>query len=117
MQSAGEHYRSEPITSFEIVSRVGEEPGLKAKVESILREWIYLCYSPITQRDPQSALGVTVKLVGAAIIHMYTICLFCAAFQMHEKGFMATDEMISKFFRMAAEICLDVSYRLLKNGE
>ena len=33
---------------------------------------------------------------------------------MHEQGVLATDEMISKFFKMCADICFDVSYRLLK---
>jgi len=56
----------------ENISRVDEEPGLQAKVESILREWINLCYSPMAQRDPQSALGIIVKLVSNTLF----LCLY-----------------------------------------
>jgi hypothetical protein len=34
---------------------------------------------------------------------------------MHDNGVLATDEMITKFFKLCADICFDVSYRLLKN--
>lgn len=33
---------------------------------------------------------------------------------MHEHGVLSTDEMISRFFRLCTEMCVDVSYRLLK---
>ena len=34
---------------------------------------------------------------------------------MHEAGVLSTDEMITKFFKVCADICFDVSYRLIKN--
>lgn len=34
---------------------------------------------------------------------------------MHEQGVISTDEMITRFFRLCTEMCVDVSYRLLKN--
>lgn len=34
---------------------------------------------------------------------------------MHEHGVLSTDEMITKFFRICTEMCVDVSYRLLKS--
>ncbi|CAJ0941330.1 unnamed protein product, partial [Mesorhabditis belari] len=69
---------------------------LQSKVEEILREWISLCYTPAALKDPQQAL--------ATIIHM-----------MHEHGVLATDDMITRFFRLCTEMCVDVSYRLLKD--
>ncbi|VDM37677.1 unnamed protein product [Toxocara canis] len=71
-------------------------PELQSKVEMILREWIQLCYTPMAQKEPQQAL--------ATIVHV-----------MHEQGVLATDEMITRFFRLCTEMCVDVSYRLLKN--
>uniref|UniRef100_A0A914UVV1 CCR4-NOT transcription complex subunit 1 n=1 Tax=Plectus sambesii TaxID=2011161 RepID=A0A914UVV1_9BILA len=80
-----------------VTSRAGDEdpPDLQGKVEMILRDWIQLCYTPIAQREPQTAL--------AQIVHV-----------MHEHGVLSTDEMISRFFRLCTEMCVDVSYRLLK---
>uniref|UniRef100_A0A0R3RQI9 CCR4-NOT transcription complex subunit 1 n=1 Tax=Elaeophora elaphi TaxID=1147741 RepID=A0A0R3RQI9_9BILA len=69
---------------------------LQSKVEMILREWIQLCYTPQAQKDPQQAL--------AQIVHV-----------MHEQGVISTDEMITRFFRLCTEMCVDVSYRLIKN--
>ncbi|KAL3112675.1 hypothetical protein niasHT_013711 [Heterodera trifolii] len=73
-----------------------EDQILQSKVENILREWISICYTPMAQKDPQHALAYIVQM-------------------MHDNGVLATDEMITKFFRLCAEICFDVSYRLLKN--
>uniref|UniRef100_A0A915PBF7 CCR4-NOT transcription complex subunit 1 n=1 Tax=Setaria digitata TaxID=48799 RepID=A0A915PBF7_9BILA len=69
---------------------------LQSKVEMILREWIQLCYTPQAQKEPQQAL--------AQIVHV-----------MHEQGVISTDEMITRFFRLCTEMCVDVSYRLIKN--
>lgn len=33
---------------------------------------------------------------------------------MHEQGVLHTDEMITRFFRLCTEMCIDVSYKLLK---
>ncbi|VDK56895.1 unnamed protein product [Anisakis simplex] len=71
-------------------------PELQSKVEMILREWIQLCYTPMAQKEPQQAL--------ATIVHV-----------MHDQGVLQTDEMITRFFRLCTEMCVDVSYRLLKN--
>uniref|UniRef100_A0A158R661 CCR4-NOT transcription complex subunit 1 n=1 Tax=Syphacia muris TaxID=451379 RepID=A0A158R661_9BILA len=87
-----------------ILSRVGASSEsteasaaeLQSKVETILREWIQLCYTPLAQKEPQQAL--------ATIVH-----------SMHEQGVLSTDEMITRFFRLCTEMCVDVSYRLLKN--
>uniref|UniRef100_A0A915DXJ9 CCR4-NOT transcription complex subunit 1 n=1 Tax=Ditylenchus dipsaci TaxID=166011 RepID=A0A915DXJ9_9BILA len=75
---------------------VDDQAALQNKVETILREWMTICYTPMAQRDPPHALSTIVKL-------------------MHQTGVLATDDMISKFFKLCADICFDVSYRLLKN--
>lgn len=76
--------------------KMNDEQLLQSKVETILREWITICYTPMAQRDPQHALACIVQM-------------------MHDNGVLATDEMITKFFKICADICFDVSYRLLKN--
>lgn len=76
--------------------KLNEDQILQSKVENILREWITICYTPVAQRDPQHALACIVQM-------------------MHDNGVLATDEMITKFFKLCADICFDVSYRLLKN--
>ncbi|CAK5085824.1 unnamed protein product [Meloidogyne enterolobii] len=76
--------------------KMNEDQILQSKVETILREWITICYTPMAQRDPQHALACIVQM-------------------MHDNGVLATDEMITKFFKICADICFDVSYRLLKN--
>ncbi|CAJ0580727.1 unnamed protein product, partial [Mesorhabditis spiculigera] len=88
---------------FQGQERLGHNMGednfdLQGKAEQILREWISLCYTPLTQREPQQAL--------ANMIHM-----------MHEHGVLATDQMITKFFRLCIDMCVDVSYRLLKEEQ
>ncbi|VDN01607.1 unnamed protein product [Thelazia callipaeda] len=83
----GSHLRNE---------NVDDASELQSKVEMILREWIQLCYTPQAQKEPQQAL--------AQIVHV-----------MHEQGVISTDEMITRFFRLCTEMCVDVSYRLIKN--
>uniref|UniRef100_A0A183BRX3 CCR4-NOT transcription complex subunit 1 n=1 Tax=Globodera pallida TaxID=36090 RepID=A0A183BRX3_GLOPA len=78
------------------IRKLNEDQILQNKVESILREWISICYTPMAQKDPQHALACIVQM-------------------MNYNGVLATDEMITKFFRHCVEICCDVSYRLLKN--
>ncbi|GMT18863.1 hypothetical protein PFISCL1PPCAC_10160 [Pristionchus fissidentatus] len=80
----------------QLQGREEDTPEMCGKVETILREWIALCYTPMAQKEPQQAL--------ATMIHL-----------MHEQGVLATDEMITRFFRLCTELCIDVGYRLLKN--
>jgi hypothetical protein len=49
--------------------RAGDEdpPDLQSKVEMILRDWIQLCYTPIAQREPQTALAQIVNVVGSVL--------------------------------------------------
>ncbi|GMS88516.1 hypothetical protein PENTCL1PPCAC_10691, partial [Pristionchus entomophagus] len=80
----------------QLQGREEDTPEMCGKVETILRDWIALCYTPMAQKEPQQAL--------ATMIHL-----------MHEQGVLATDEMITRFFRLCTELCIDVGYRLLKN--
>ena len=43
--------------------KMGEEQLLQNKVETILKEWITICYTPMAQRDPQHALACIVQMV------------------------------------------------------
>lgn len=55
-----------------ILSRVGtanenteaNAPELQSKVETILREWIQLCYKPVAQKEPQQALATIIHSVS-----------------------------------------------------
>jgi hypothetical protein len=46
------------------VRKLNDDQILQNKVENILREWITICYTPVAQRDPQSALACIVQMVG-----------------------------------------------------
>jgi len=43
--------------------KMNEDQILQSKVETILREWITICYTPMAQRDPQHALACIVQMV------------------------------------------------------
>ncbi|CAD5215160.1 unnamed protein product [Bursaphelenchus okinawaensis] len=72
--------------------RGGGGDEFQSKVESILREWINMCNQHIA---PQAALTTIVNM-------------------MRENGILVTDDMITQFFKVCADICFDVAYRLLK---
>jgi hypothetical protein len=42
---------------------LGQDADMQQKVELILREWINICYTPITLRDPQQALAMILRMV------------------------------------------------------
>uniref|UniRef100_A0A914DTZ4 CCR4-NOT transcription complex subunit 1 n=1 Tax=Acrobeloides nanus TaxID=290746 RepID=A0A914DTZ4_9BILA len=41
---------------------LGQDADMQQKVELILREWINICYTPITLRDPQQALAMILRM-------------------------------------------------------
>lgn len=54
------HSASAPVVGMK---KLNEEQILQNKVETILREWITICYTPMAQRDPQHALACIVQMV------------------------------------------------------
>ncbi|CAH1779661.1 unnamed protein product [Owenia fusiformis] len=71
-----------------------DPPGLHEKTEFLLREWVNMYHSPAAGRDSTKAFSM---FVG----------------QMHQQGILKTDDLITRFFRLSTEMCVDLCYRAL----
>jgi len=71
-----------------------DPPGLNEKTEYLLREWVNLYHSQAAGRDSTKAFS---HFVG----------------QMHLQGILKTDDLITRFFRLCTEMCVDLCYRAL----
>ncbi|XP_063970716.1 CCR4-NOT transcription complex subunit 1-like isoform X2 [Lytechinus pictus] len=71
-----------------------DPPGLREKTEYLLREWVNMYYSPAGGKDSTKAFSAFVN-------------------QMHQQGILKTDDLITRFFRLSIELCVDVCYRAL----
>uniref|UniRef100_A0A3B3REG1 CCR4-NOT transcription complex subunit 1 n=1 Tax=Paramormyrops kingsleyae TaxID=1676925 RepID=A0A3B3REG1_9TELE len=73
-------------------SKYDDPPGLREKAEYLLREWVSLYHSSAAGRDSTKAFSA---FVG----------------QMHQQGILKTDDLITRFFRLCTEMCVEISYR------
>lgn len=73
---------------------VDDPPGLFEKTEYLLREWVTLYHSPGGAKDPNKAFSVFVH-------------------QMSIQGILKSDELITRFFRFATSLVVEISYRLI----
>ncbi|XP_077842427.1 CCR4-NOT transcription complex subunit 1 isoform X9 [Macaca mulatta] len=73
-------------------SEYDDPPGLREKAEYLLREWVNLYHSAAAGRDSTKAFSA---FVG----------------QMHQQGILKTDDLITRFFRLCTEMCVEISYR------
>ncbi|KAJ8336619.1 hypothetical protein SKAU_G00378390 [Synaphobranchus kaupii] len=73
-------------------SEYDDPPGLREKAEYLLREWVSLYHSAAAGRDSTKAFSA---FVG----------------QMHQQGILKTDDLITRFFRLCTEMCVEISYR------
>ncbi|XP_076470610.1 CCR4-NOT transcription complex subunit 1-like isoform X2 [Babylonia areolata] len=71
-----------------------DPPGLHEKTEYLLREWVNMYHSPAAGRDSTKAFTHFVQ-------------------QMHQQGILKTDDLITRFFRLCTEMCVDLCYRAL----
>jgi len=71
-----------------------DPPGLHDKTEYLLREWVNMYHSPAAGRDSYKAFSAFVA-------------------QMHQQGILKTDDLITRFFRICTEMCVDLCYRAL----
>ncbi|XP_048577201.1 CCR4-NOT transcription complex subunit 1 isoform X2 [Nematostella vectensis] len=71
-----------------------DPPGLHDKVEYLLREWVRLCHQPGAGKDSEKAFSTFVAL-------------------MHQQGILRSDDLITRFFRICTELCVEVTYRAL----
>ena len=68
--------------------------GLHEKTEYLLREWVNMYHSPVAGKDSNTAFSTFVT-------------------QMHQHGILKTDDLITRFFRLCTEMCVDLCYRAL----
>ena len=71
-----------------------DPPGLLEKTEFLLREWVNAYHSRDAGKDSRQAFVVFVQL-------------------MNQHGILKTDDLITRFFRMATQMCVDLCYRAL----
>ncbi|KAG8039882.1 hypothetical protein G9C98_000611 [Cotesia typhae] len=71
-----------------------DPPGLMEKTEYLLREWVTMHHSPNNSRDPTKAFGLFVH-------------------QMNIHGILKTDDLITRFFKLSTQMCVDLCYRAL----
>uniref|UniRef100_H2YFJ5 CCR4-NOT transcription complex subunit 1 n=1 Tax=Ciona savignyi TaxID=51511 RepID=H2YFJ5_CIOSA len=74
-----------------------DPPGLHEKTEYLLREWVNIYHSPSSGRDSTRGFSAFVQ-------------------QMHQQGILRTDDLITRFFRLCTEMCVDLTYRLLQES-
>lgn len=76
-------------------AREFEDPhGLLEKTEYLLREWVNMYHSPNAGKDSTKAFTLFVQ-------------------QMNMHGLLKTDDLITRFFRMSTQMCVDLCYRAL----
>ena len=74
-----------------------DPPGLKEKTDQLLREWVTMYHSQNSGKDSTKAFSTFVT-------------------QMHTQGILKTDDLITRFFRICTEVCVDVCYRALNDS-
>uniref|UniRef100_A0A667XVD9 CCR4-NOT transcription complex, subunit 1 n=1 Tax=Myripristis murdjan TaxID=586833 RepID=A0A667XVD9_9TELE len=77
-------------------SEYDDPPGLREKAEYLLREWVNLYHSAAAGRDSTKAFSAFVGQVNLI---------------MHQQGILKTDDLITRFFRLCTEMCVEISYR------
>ncbi|XP_043234309.1 CCR4-NOT transcription complex subunit 1-like isoform X1 [Amphibalanus amphitrite] len=73
-----------------------DPPGLQEKTEFLLREWVQLYHAPSSGRESTKAFSQIV-------------------YQMNMQGILKTDDLITRFFRHATQMCVDMCYRTLND--
>ena len=71
-----------------------DPPDLLEKTEFLLREWVNMYHSPVAGKDSTKAFTIFVQ-------------------QMNLHGLLKTDDLITRFFRMSTQMCVDLCYRAL----
>ncbi|XP_011168409.1 CCR4-NOT transcription complex subunit 1 isoform X1 [Solenopsis invicta] len=71
-----------------------DPPGLMDKTEYLLREWVQMHHNPQYARDPTKAFSIFVH-------------------QMNIHGILKTDDLITRFFKLSTQMCVELCYRTL----
>lgn len=73
-------------------SEADDPPGLLDKTDFLLKDWVTIYHTTASGRDPIKAFGMFVN-------------------KMNIYGILKTDDLITRFFRQATQICVDLVYR------
>ncbi|XP_068117639.1 CCR4-NOT transcription complex subunit 1-like isoform X2 [Hyperolius riggenbachi] len=71
-----------------------DPPGLREKVDYLLRTWVNLYHSASPGQSSFDAISDFVE-------------------QMSQQGLLTSEELVLRFFRLCAEICVEVSYKAI----
>ena len=80
--------------NLEQARELDDPPGLLEKTECLLREWVNMYHSHAAGKDSTKAFTIFVQ-------------------QMNLHGLLKTDDLITRFFRMSTQMCVDLCYRAL----
>lgn len=69
-----------------------DPPGMAEKVEYLLKDWVTIYHTQSMGRDPIKTFGMFVSK-----LNLY--------------GILKTDDLITRFFRQATQLCIDLVYR------
>lgn len=71
-----------------------DPPGLQEKTENVLREWRIVLQSPLTEIELSQNFNIYVH-------------------RMNMNGILKSDELITRFFRIATQMCVENVYQAL----
>ena len=103
------------------------------QVEYLLREWVRLYHQPAAGKESEKAFSSFVAMVRDAMttsrnvspftisigfffhffIHFFPLFCFFHMTQLHQHGILKTDDLITRFFRISTELCVEATYRAL----
>ncbi|XP_026284061.1 CCR4-NOT transcription complex subunit 1 [Frankliniella occidentalis] len=79
---------------LQVTSRDFDDLGYVEKTDYLLREWVSLIHSPNGIREPTKAFGTFVQ-------------------HLNVQGFLKTDDVITRFFRISTRLCVDMCCQAL----
>ncbi|XP_055686768.1 CCR4-NOT transcription complex subunit 1 isoform X2 [Lutzomyia longipalpis] len=79
------------IVQVRNTNEMEDPPGLISKTEYLLKDWVNIYHNQALNRDPMKVFGMFVGKMN--------IC-----------GILKTDDLITRFFRQATQLCIDVVY-------
>lgn len=79
------------IVQVRSTNEMDDPPGLISKTEYLLKDWVNIYHNQALNRDP-------IKVFGQFVNKMNMI------------GILKTDDLVTRFFRQATQLCIDVVY-------
>ena len=94
-----------------------DPPGLLEKTEYLLREWVNAYHSRDAGKEKVKKLqkGPDSSTILFFIVGKDSRQAFIVFVQlMNQHGILKTDDLITRFFRMSTQMCVDLCYRYVK---